>query len=99
MGRRVASLVLLMVLALVTGGSATQESGSGPASTKSSANPCTSEAWAASVDDVQSATGQLARGEIDGTRAVWSHGDDVTLFGGYGGLVDPGWSSVGPRLE
>lgn len=64
-------------------------------STSSLAN----EGWDRFVDTVQEANREFARGVLgDATRTVWSHDDDVTLFGGYGGLVEPGWKSVESRL-
>lgn len=35
----------------------------------------------------------------DTTKAVWSHSDDATIFGGYGGFVEPGWNNVEYRLK
>jgi len=40
-----------------------------------------------------------AKGEMVGTRNVWSHGEDATIFGGYGGLVELGWQKVEARLS
>jgi ketosteroid isomerase-like protein len=42
---------------------------------------------------------EFAKGIVgDVTRTVWSHSDDATIFGGYGGFVEPGWNNVEVRL-
>ena len=32
-------------------------------------------------------------------KALWSHADDVTLSGGFGGTIERGWEQVGRRLD
>ena len=40
----------------------------------------------------------FANGDAAGLRRLYSHREDVTVFGGFGGL-EHGWAEVGPRLE
>jgi hypothetical protein len=40
---------------------------------------------------VEAAQVQLVNGRADGFKALWSHGDDVTLSGGLGGAIAKGW--------
>ena len=42
---------------------------------------------------------ELQNGKADAYKAVWSHGDDITLSGGFGGTVEKGWSAVSKRLD
>ncbi len=44
------------------------------------------------------ANDELIRGRGDAIRACFSHREDITLFGGFGGH-EAGWSQIGPRLE
>ncbi|MFA6009340.1 MAG: nuclear transport factor 2 family protein [Desulfobacteraceae bacterium] len=58
-----------------------------------------SEEWGKFIDMVHASNTEFAKGIVgDVTRAVWSHSDDATIFGGYGGFVEPGWNNVEVRL-
>lgn len=58
------------------------------------------DAWNIFIKMINDANCEFAKGVIgESTKAVWSHGDDVTLFGGYGSLIEPGWKNVEARLE
>lgn len=58
-----------------------------------------SEEWIKFIDMVQASNSEFAKGIVgDVTKAVWSHSNDATIFGGYGGFVEPGWSNVEVRL-
>jgi ketosteroid isomerase-like protein len=46
-----------------------------------------------------SAQHDLENGNADTTKAIWSHGDDITLSGGFGGKTEQGWAAIGPRLD
>jgi ketosteroid isomerase-like protein len=55
------------------------------------------EAFLASADAAQI---ELQRnGNAGPSKALWSHGDDVTLSGGFGGPVEKGWAAVSKRLD
>ncbi len=49
------------------------------------------------VDANYAALHRLAQGDSTGIEAVWSHGDDVTTFLGYGGR-EQGWPQVRERF-
>jgi len=40
----------------------------------------------------------FAGGDAEGVKLLYSHQDDVTVFGGFG-RFERGWAEVGPRLE
>ena len=41
----------------------------------------------------------LENGKAETTKAIRSHGDDITLSGGFGGITGKGWAQIGPRLD
>ena len=41
----------------------------------------------------------LVDGNAETTKAIWSHGDGITLSGGFGGRTEKGWEQIGPRLD
>jgi ketosteroid isomerase-like protein len=42
---------------------------------------------------------ELQKGRGAAFKSMWSHSDDVTLSGGFGGTIEKGWPSVGKRLD
>jgi hypothetical protein len=50
------------------------------------------------VDQVGRAAGDFVAGDPGPYRALWSDGDDVSIFGGWDDY-ETGWDEVGPRLE
>lgn len=42
---------------------------------------------------------ELQNGRPEAFKALWSHADDVTLSGGFGGTIEKGWEQVGRRLD
>jgi ketosteroid isomerase-like protein len=42
--------------------------------------------------------GSLSRGDAEPLKSMWSHRDDVTIFGGWG-AYEQGWAAVEPRLD
>ena len=42
---------------------------------------------------------ELQNGKAEAFKSMWSHGDDITLSGGFGGTVEKGWTNVGKRLD
>ena len=54
------------------------------------------QAMLAKVDAAQL---ELQNGQPAAFKALWSHADDVTLSGGFGGVVEKGWEQVGRRLD
>lgn len=59
-----------------------------------------SEEWIKFINMVHASNSEFANGKVgEVTKAVWSHSDDATIFGGYGGFVEPGWNNVEYRLK
>jgi ketosteroid isomerase-like protein len=55
--------------------------------------------WNEFVAKLEVAEAEFAQGRPAEFKALWSHGDDVTLCGGFGGRVECGWKSVTARLD
>jgi ketosteroid isomerase-like protein len=41
----------------------------------------------------------LQNGKAEAFKGLWSLAHDITLFGGFGGNIEKGWSNVGKRLD
>ena len=54
--------------------------------------------WTQFRKQVQEALGELVEGRSDPFKALWSHSDEVSIMGAFGGY-ERGWSQVGPRLD
>ena len=48
---------------------------------------------------VDAAQLELQNGQPAAFKALWSHADDITLSGGFGGTVEKGWESISRRLD
>lgn len=48
---------------------------------------------------VDAAQLELQNGKAEAFKSIWSHADDVTLSGGFGGTIEKGWENVGKRLD
>ena len=55
--------------------------------------------WLAFIAKLEAAEAEFAQGRPAAFKALWSHADDVTLCGGFGGRVECGWENVGARLD
>ena len=55
--------------------------------------------WLAFIAKLDAAETEFAQGWPGAFKALWSHADDVTLCGGFGGRVEHGWANVGARLD
>ena len=53
-------------------------------------------AFLATVDAAQL---ELQNGRPAPFKALWSHADDITLSGGFGGAIEKGWNAVSRRLD
>lgn len=42
---------------------------------------------------------ELQNGNVGNYKKLWSHSDDVTISGGFGGTIERGWQAVGARLD
>jgi SnoaL-like domain len=54
--------------------------------------------WSAFMTRLETAEHEFAQGRPAAFKALWSHGDGVSLCGGFGG-VESGWDNVGARLD
>lgn len=50
------------------------------------------------LEIVNEAQAELVQGRPEAFKALWSHGPDVTIFGGFGS-GEKGWDKVGPRQD
>lgn len=48
---------------------------------------------------VDAAQLELQNGKAESFKSIWSHSDDITLSGGFGGTIEKGWENVGKRLD
>jgi ketosteroid isomerase-like protein len=51
------------------------------------------------LDKVDAAQLELQNGRAAAFKALWSHADDITLSGGFGGGVEQGWAKIDARLD
>jgi hypothetical protein len=54
--------------------------------------------WSAFIARLETAEHEFAQGRPAAFKALWSHGDEVSLCGGFGGM-ESGWDKVAARLD
>jgi SnoaL-like domain len=54
--------------------------------------------WSAFIARLETAEHEFAQGRPAAFKALWSHGDEVSLCGGFGGM-EAGWNKVAARLD
>jgi ketosteroid isomerase-like protein len=54
--------------------------------------------WQEAVLQIDVANRNLVQGDATDLKNLYSHREDVTVFGGFGGS-ERGWKEVGPRLD
>ncbi len=54
--------------------------------------------WAAFIAKLEAAEHEFAQGRPASFKALWSHSDDVSICGAFGG-IETGWKNVGARLD
>ena len=59
---------------------------------------CAKEAWNKFVPALVAAQSAFVRGDPASMKSLWSHAEDVTLMGAWGGR-ERGWALVGARLD
>jgi ketosteroid isomerase-like protein len=59
----------------------------------------TSEEFQAMLTKVDAAQLELQNGKPAAFKALWSHADDITLSGGFGGTIERGWEQISRRLD
>ena len=62
------------------------------------ASDLTDSEWMAFIATLEAAEQEFIQGRPAAFQALWSHADDVTLCGGFGG-VERGWQNVTARLN
>lgn len=58
----------------------------------------TDPSWGEALAQLAAVQRDFINGDAAGLKRLYSHRDDVTVFGGFGGF-ERGWAEVGPRLE
>jgi ketosteroid isomerase-like protein len=54
--------------------------------------------WAAFIAQLAAAEHEFAQGRSAAFKALWSHSDDVSICGAFGG-IESGWNNVAARLD
>jgi ketosteroid isomerase-like protein len=54
--------------------------------------------WAAFIAKLEAAEHEFAQGRPAAFKALWSHRDDVSICGAFGG-IESGWKNVAARLD
>jgi ketosteroid isomerase-like protein len=54
--------------------------------------------WAAFMATLEAAEHEFAQGRPAAFKALWSHSDDVSICGAFGG-IESGWKNVAARLD
>lgn len=57
------------------------------------------EEFQAMLAKMDAAQLELQNGRPEPFKALWSHADDITLSGGFGGVVEKGWDQISRRLD
>ena len=55
-------------------------------------------AWDEAMAELIAVQREFIKGDAAGIKRLYSHQDDVTVLGGFGGF-ERGWAEVGPRLD
>ena len=42
---------------------------------------------------------ELQNGKVERYKSLWSHADNVSITGGFGGTIERGWAAVSKRLD
>ena len=58
-----------------------------------------SEKFRAMLTKVDAAQLELQNGSPAAIKALWTHADDITLSGGFGGTIEKGWEQISRRLD
>ena len=61
--------------------------------------PSVADDFQATLAKVDAAQLEIQNGRPEAFKAIWSHADDVTLAGGFGGPVEKGWEQISRRLD
>ena len=64
----------------------------------SKVDPGEDSEWIAFIANLESAEDEFAQGRPAAFKALWAHGDEVSICGAFGG-VEAGWDNVAARLD
>jgi ketosteroid isomerase-like protein len=95
--KRLAGVVMLLAAGSMIAGAA--ELKSPDASTAETAAPVIGKEFQEMLAQVDAAQLELQNGKPAGFKALWSHAEDTTLSGGFGGTVEKGWEQISRRLD
>ena len=59
---------------------------------------CDKDSWPKFVNELVAGQLSFVRGNPEPIKGLWSHADDITLMGAWGGY-ERGWSLIAPRLD
>lgn len=65
----------------------------------SGATETESKDFLAALAQIDAAQLELQNGKPAAFKALWSHADDITLSGGFGGTIEKGWEQISRRLD
>jgi hypothetical protein len=51
------------------------------------------------LDQLDQTINQFVNGDDSGFKQAWSHTENITVAGGFGGQIVQGWETIGPRLS
>lgn len=85
-------LIATTTFFLIAGGEAQSEN-------VSKDDAAASQEFEAMVARVDAAQRELQNGRPEAFKALWSHANDITLSGGFGGTVEKGWEAISRRLD
>jgi ketosteroid isomerase-like protein len=58
-----------------------------------------SKSFRAFLERLDAAQLELHNGRAEAFKSLWSHADDTTLSGGFGGSTEKGWDAISKRLD
>lgn len=96
---RCAQKAILVTLCFVAFGSPSYAATAEGAKAMARPETAVGEEFQAALVKVDAAQLELQRGRAAAFKALWSHADDVTLAGGFGGTIEKGWEKISQRLD
>jgi ketosteroid isomerase-like protein len=88
----VARLTILLAIAWTAGANGTENQ-------KPAAPETDGKDFMAALSAIDAAQLELQNGRPAAFKALWSHADDITLSGGFGGTIEKGWDQISRRLD
>lgn len=53
----------------------------------------------ATLDELDTAIFEFLNGDAKAFKSIWSHTENITIAGGFGGKIEKGWDAIGERLD